>query len=115
MVTWATLNVCHPNTVQCTKGAERKQYSLLVEEIKAGMERALQASVWTLNLVTSFKYLGQVLTASDNDWTGVVDNLRKAQFNWDRMSRILVRGGGGARAYVNFYKSVVRSVLLFIS
>ena len=85
------------------------------EEARAGLTMDFQAYSRPLTLVTSFKYLGQVLTASDNDWTGVVDNLRKAQFNWDRMSRILVRGGGGARAYVNLYKSVVRSVLLFIS
>ena len=76
------MNVCHPNTVQCTKGAERKQYSLLVEEIQAGMERALQASVWTLNLVTSFKYLVLILTTLYYDCPLVVGDLRKAKNKW---------------------------------
>ena len=32
-----------------------------------------------LDLVPEFKYLGRMLTASDNNWTVVVVNLRKAR------------------------------------
>ena len=38
------------------------------------MERTLQAYVQTLNSVTLFKYLGQILTASCDDWPAVVGN-----------------------------------------
>ena len=37
-----------------------------------------------------FKFLRGVSTASCDDWTVIVSNLRKASLKWDRMSNILV-------------------------
>ena len=47
-----------------------------------------QAHGRTLVAVAEFKYLGRVLTASDENWLEVVDNLRKAWKRWARMSRV---------------------------
>ena len=41
--------------------------------------------------VTSFKYLGQVLTAADENCPEVVGNLRKARKIWEWMERVLVQ------------------------
>ena len=46
-----------------------------------------------LVVVLEFNYLGGVLMASDEDWSGVVGNLSKAQKRLVRMSRILGREG----------------------
>ena len=42
-----------------------------------------------LEAVLDLKYLGRVLTASDDYWTVVVVNLRKSRSQWARLPRIL--------------------------
>ena len=59
------------------------------EEMHKSMERAFQDCGRTLETVTSFKYLGQVLTAADDNWMEVVGNLRKEQKSWAQLARIL--------------------------
>ena len=41
------------------------------------MERAFEAYGEPLENVTTFRYLGRVLTAGENDWLEVVGNLGK--------------------------------------
>ena len=43
--------------------------------------------------VTTFKYLGRVMTEGDDDYTVVSGNLQKARKSWGRMSRILIQEG----------------------
>ena len=57
------------------------------------MERAFEAYGAPLEYVTAFKYLGQVMTAGDDDWTSVVVNLQKARKSWGRLSQILSQEG----------------------
>ena len=38
---------------------------------------------------TSFKYLGWVLAAEDDNWPAVVCNLRRARHKWARLTRVL--------------------------
>ena len=53
--------------------------------------RAFQGYSRHIKTVTSFKYLGRIITASDNDYLAVVGNLRKARYIWGHLSRILIR------------------------
>ena len=46
-----------------------------------------------LEMVTSFKYLGRVLSAADDYCPEVVQNLVKAWTVWRRMLRIMIREG----------------------
>ena len=85
------MNGRHPNTAQCTKGAERKWRRLTAEEMRASTERYFQAYGLPLKSVTTFKYLGQALTASNDDWLEVVGNLRTEKKKWAQLLRILVR------------------------
>ena len=55
------------------------------------IERAFEAYVAPLETVTSFKYLGQVMTAVDDDWHAVVGNLRRARKSWGELLQILIR------------------------
>ena len=80
---------------------------------KVGDLRAFSAYGLTLNMVLSFKYLGRVLLAVDDDWPAVIQNLKKARAVWRQMPRILIREGARPRVYGFFFKAVVQSVLLF--
>ena len=53
------------------------------------VESAFQAYGIPLETVTSFKYLGRVLIAADDNWPAVVGNLKKPQKTWARLTRIL--------------------------
>ena len=48
------------------------------EELQESEDRSFQAYSRSLEMVTSFKYLGRVLTAEEDYWPEVVGNFRKA-------------------------------------
>ena len=64
--------------------------------------------------MAAFKYLGRILTATDDNWPPVVANLSMHIKTWVRMSRIIGREGANARTSGNFFKALVQSVLLFL-
>ena len=66
-----------------------------------------------MRAVTEFKYLGRVLTNTDDDWLAVAGNIRKAQANWGRLARILGREGADLKVTRSFYTAVTQQVLLF--
>ena len=63
--------------------------------------------------MSPLKYPGRVLTASDNDWTIVVGNLRKARKKLAWLSSILGWEGENLQVLGIFFKAVVLEVLLF--
>ena len=68
-----------------------------------------------LDTVTSFRYLVRVISAADENWPAVIENLAKAWLVWRRMMRILSRERARPRVYGFFFKAIVQSVLLFDS
>ena len=58
------------------------------DELQASMEMAFQVYIRTLDMVTLLKYLGQVLTASDGNWSVLVSDIQKARNTWARFSSI---------------------------
>ena len=75
LVSWRDLNGMHRRTVQCRKGAGRKRRRLTEEEERDITSRAFSAYELPLDMVTYFKYLGQVISAADNDWAKVVQGV----------------------------------------
>ena len=71
------LNGLHPGTAQCAKGGERKRRRLAETETRENSERAFEAYGEPIETVSEFKYLGRVLTATDDDWPAVVRNFKK--------------------------------------
>ena len=63
-------------------------------------------------MVTSFKYLEQVISAVDDDWMAVFRNLAKTRAMWRRMTRSFIREGVAPRVSDFLFKAVVQSVLL---
>ena len=66
-----------------------------------------------LKVVSSFKYLGMVLSESYNNCLAVICNLRIARQKWERLSWLLGREGSYERTSGMFYIAVVQSVLLY--
>ena len=112
LVPWAPLNGQHTTTSQCDKGEERKQRRLIAEDMRAITARTFQAYVTSLNSVTSLKYLGHIMTASDDDCPELVGNLHDLRKSWSRFLMILRREGANPRVSEMFFKSVVQTVLL---
>ena len=61
------------------RGTEREWRRLAEQEAQARIDSVLTAYGAPLSQVTSFKYLGKVLTEEDNNWPAVVCKLRHAR------------------------------------
>ena len=107
LVPWRSLNRRHKNTAMCRNGAERNRRQLAEKEIRESTETAFEVYGKQLNTVPSFKYLGRILTAGDDDWTAVAGNLGKARKSWGRLQQILSREGANKRVSGNLFKAVV--------
>ena len=68
----------------------------------------------TLMDVSSFKYMGRVLSGAYDDWPSVVANLRKAQKRWAHLLRVLGHKGTDACMLGNFYMKLVQAFPLFV-
>ena len=113
LVLWWSLNGRHKSTAMCRSGAERKRRRLAETQIRESTEMAFEVYREQLKTVPSFKYLGIILRAEDNNWPAVAGNLGKARKSWVRMQRILSREGADKRVSGDFFKAVVQQVLLF--
>ena len=97
----------------CRSGADRKRRQLAETEIRESTKMAFEVYGKQLKTAPSFKYLGIILTAGDDDWPAVTGNLGKARKSRGRLQRILSREGADKRVSGNFLKVVVQQVLLF--
>ena len=107
------MNGRHPGTVQCAKGAEIKRQRLEEMETRENSERAFEAYGATIEPVTEFRYLGRILTMTDDNWPAVVGNLRKAKQSWGRLEILIGREGADPKVSRTFYIAVTQAVLLF--
>ena len=85
LVTWRTLNGRHPDTTQCTRGAEQERRRLAEAELRESTDKAFEAYGEPLENVTEFKYLARVMKAGDDEWPTVVGNLQMARNSWRRL------------------------------
>ena len=67
----------------------------------------------TIEVVALIKYLGRPLEQSDDDFSEVRRNIRKARHFWGRLRVILRRYEAEPITSAVFYKAVVQAVLLF--
>ena len=66
-----------------------------------------------LALVIYFKYIGRVISAVDENWQELVNNLHRARQKWARLTRVLIWKGADARTSCQIYLAVVQSVILY--
>ena len=69
-------------------------------------ERAFNAFGKRIQSVKEFRYLGRILTSTDDGWPAVARNLQKARATWGRLARILGREGADPKVSRNFYIAV---------
>ena len=100
-------------TENCNWAVERKIWKLVAEEERNFTARYFSTYGCPLDMVTSFRYLGRVILAADDDWPVVVRNLSQARSVWRRMTRILIREGKVPRVSGLFFKAMVPVVLIF--
>ena len=96
------LNGRHMETNQCKTGAEKKQRRLAAAEVETATEKAFHAYRKKMRAVTELRYLGRVMTNTDDNWRAVAGDLRKARVTWGRLARILGREGGGPKSVTQF-------------
>ena len=84
------------------KGNERKRRWMADAELRDSTEMDFEAYGKPLETVSTFKYLGRVMTAGDDDWTEVAGNLLKVRKSWGRLSRILSREGADKKVSGTF-------------
>ena len=95
---------------------EREQNAksgLAAAEGEAATDRVFNAYGKRMELVKEFRYLGRILTSTDNDWPAVARNLQRARATWGRLTGILGREGADPKVSRNFYIAVTQQVLLF--
>ena len=107
------LNGHRLGTKQCEKRVEQKQRRLAETETRGNLERAFHAYGKPMEAVSEFRYLGLLLTATDNDWPAVAGNIKKARRSWGRLDRVLGREGSDPKVSRTFYVYVTQKVLLF--
>ena len=66
-----------------------------------------------MEAVLEFRYLGRLLTATDDDWMAVAGNIKKAQRSWGHLAQVLGREGADPKVSQTFYIAVTQQVLLF--
>ena len=98
---------------QCTWVSEQKRLQLSAEEEREVTTMYFSVYGHPLEMVTSFKYLGRVISSTENDWMKIVRNLARAKTVWSRMSRILSRMGAPPWVSGLLFKAVIQAVLLF--
>ena len=76
-------------------------------------ERAFETYVTPVENIPAFKYLGQVVTAGNDDWYAVVGNPQIARKIWGQLLRILSREGADPKVSGKILKAVTQAVLLF--
>ena len=66
-----------------------------------------------LETVQSFKYLGRLLTSTNDDWPTIYKNLTKARRRWAMLAKVLAREGADQSTMARFYIAIVQAVLLY--
>eukprot|EP00797_Seminavis_robusta_P003406 Sro1211_g252850.1 Reverse transcriptase (RNA-dependent DNA polymerase) (1066) ;mRNA; f:30706-34100 len=88
-VTYQALNTTHPSSHLCIEGQQRKLRRQNLEAVRKSREVVFTALNQPIETVTSFRYLGRILSANNNDWPAVHKNIIKARQKWAHISRPL--------------------------
>ena len=67
-------------------------------------DRDFSAYWKTLEMVTSFRYLGQEISAADENWPEVVRNLFRVRAVWKRMTQTISKEAAVPRVFRFFLK-----------
>ena len=66
-----------------------------------------------LETTSAFPYLGRTVDFNNSDWSDLYRNMRKAQWWWGVVGKVLTKTGETAQAWAMIYKVVVKTVILY--
>ena len=87
--------------------AERKRRRLTEEEAREGTVTEFWVYDRPLETAPLFKYLGRLLTTTNNDWSVFISTIWKARKSWYHLDRILGRKGTDNQTSGRFYVALV--------
>ena len=103
----------HQEGATCRKiAARRRNEALATMQARADLVSFTVAGR-PIERVTSFDYLGRLLSERDEDSTCIATQVLKARKRWLPLRRLLVAEGVGARVMGRFYVAIVQAVLLY--
>jgi hypothetical protein len=112
--TFAALAGKHQESAICHEGTMRRnQRKICNLQCLRAFRQTFQIRDQPIETVTSFRYLGCILTSIDSDWTTARENLQKAQRRWTLISRVLTRESASPRISAMFYKATIQTLLLY--
>ena len=103
----------HEDSKLCQRMAER---ALRRQQLQTNLQAdhtVFHIGDTDIESVSSFKYLGQVLSANDDNLPAVLSNIQKAQQRWGQVAQLLVHEGASVKTMGYFYKAIVQAVLLY--
>ena len=103
----------HIGSKVCEKAAERARKRCQVTANREADQVVFTIGDQPIQKVSTFKYLGRILSANDDDLPAVVANVRCARQRWGQVAQLLVREGASTATMSYFYKAVVQAVLLY--
>ena len=103
------------------QSASCKQFTIRLDNMNAQIEneRLAQDTIFTvfgekIETVTEFKYLGRIVTDTDDDIPTVINNLNKAGNAWGQIHRILsYEKKRNLKAVVSVYRAIIQAILLY--
>ena len=66
-----------------------------------------------LDTTASFPYLGCTVDFNNSDWSDLYRNMRKAQWWWGVVGKVMTKTGETVQAWAMIYKVVVKTVILY--
>ena len=62
---------------------------------------------------TASPYLGHAVVSNNRNWESMYQNLKKAQWNWVMVAKVMTKEGAAVLALTMLYKVLVQKVLLY--
>jgi hypothetical protein len=103
----------HTETVLCKQETKRNKQKMRDLQCIRALIRTFTIQNQPIETLTSFQYLGRIITSMDSDWEAARFNLNKARNRWMTISRVLARASAFPRISALFYKATVQTVLLY--
>ena len=105
----------HQETISCKKYALRMELQQTTERNQTlGRDTVFTVFGERIEQVHEFKYLGRMVTDTDDDRTAVITNLQKAVQTWGHLFRLLSRESKrNTKVVASIYRSIIQSRLLY--
>jgi Reverse transcriptase (RNA-dependent DNA polymerase) len=107
----------HQNTATCKQFTLQLQIERTQEQnVTLAQETSFTVFGETIENVHDFKYLGRIVTDTDDDKTTVIHNLNRAGKAWGQIHRLLSQEKKrNLKAVVSVYQAIIQAVLLYSS